>query len=1475
MERQKIVRERKGETKVKNKIILLIILPLLLFSVSEVNAGERYAKMELALIEALEAKGPEESERIAIWLIPSRDPSDIMRQMREPGGKMREGELLDEARVLMTETQAPTIEFLRARGFEPLYSSEYAPLIFAEPSKATIFELARRPDVEMIYLSREYKELINHGAKSERADVVWARGITGGGVQIAVVEYGKIDFTNDHLATGTTRLPGLAPRPHTTAVAGVIVSYKNSPHDRYKGVAHGAPGLLSADAGGWTDAQVVAATDWAINNGARIINKSYGTDTDLGLVAMDRYCDYVVRNYYKTIVVAAGNEAGGSGTGTDNVTSPGLAYNVITVGNYDDQENFIWKDDIMRASSSWRDPRGVITNVLFNGNSTGLTATVLTDNGANFGAVNSLVGKYLNPNTNQQTSFLITANTATTITVSNMEGWYGLTDWAAVGDPYQVQEETSGDREKPEVTAMGTNIHTTVVGGGIGLYGSGTSFAAPAVTSEAALIIERDNSLGGSLYIWPEAIKAIIMASSCHDIEKGTMEKDGAGGIVACEADEIVQNRQFHHQFLTPSDFTGGYWIKNIELMADREARVVICWDSNPVRNAITGTSTGLTATTLTDNTADFGANNSKVGWILNPNITQDNLYFSVVSNTNQTLTVTPGSDMTAVAAVGDNYSLVSYPTDNLDADLDLWIWDPVLGNWVGWSYSQYNNYEIADFVPSRTGTYEVKVYNARFDGTIEPFGLAWTQEPCCSPDWGDAPDEMLHCPTRPERGDFPTLESSNGANVREFEVEWLSQDNTTSPGATWEMDAYVDPFQAEKDQDSVSNVDPPLCVPDQDLEDDGVLPDPIYIAGTRGRVTFWVSSATPDIGRYSNEQFDEKIYVSGWFDWEHDDFTWIGNMMVHWIGGPGMVGVMDVGDCIEGCDMWDRTQHQKRVTAEFDVPPFLPTGPFWIRFRLDYGEDISVELDTATYGEIEDHISYQTTWHWKDPYEDYAPSGMPDFSQLQDNWNNPITLQPTFCGPVAIANCFWWFDSRYNEQLPGVPGDAVDMFPLVRDYLDDLPPYTVFQDDHDMWNVDHGITGWPPDVEAPPATSQPFIPGEQMPGGGLPYWGELVERLAWYLDTDGIRTGDATIVGTNIMSMQEGIDMWLSSEMFEDSSTLADTLCVVTTPMPTFEYVESLVEKCEDVILLLGFWFEEGGAEQQFIRGDVNGDGMAVSIEDLTACLHGPPYLCDDAADVNDDGILDTTDCEYLSNYFIYGEPLPPTPFPNCGLDPTMDGLGCASFPPCPGGGGQWWRVGGHYVTVAGVNSEEFQIAFSDPFIDWAEFGNPGRVGSGHYIEHVYPHASPIVHNDAGNVSHDIYTVMDPSPSPGGLWSLYDYPATIEPYGWMEPFQGQNVPDEFLDQTAPWNEISPIYTEVEYCVHISPWGYRGDCNGDGVVDIGDVVYEINYLFRNGPPPEPMSAGDVNCDGTEDIGDVVFKLNYLFRNGPIPRCCDP
>jgi hypothetical protein len=63
-----------------------------------------------------------------------------------------------------------------------------------------------------------------------------------------------------------------------------------------------------------------------------------------------------------------------------------------------------------------------------------------------------------------------------------------------------------------------------------------------------------------------------------------------------------------------------------------------------------------------------------------------------------------------------------------------------------------------------------------------------------------------------------------------------------------------------------------------------------------------------------------------------------------------------------------------------------------------------------------------------------------------------------------------------------------------------------------------------------------------------------------------------------------------------------------------------------------------------------------------------------------------------------------------------------------------------------------------------------------------------------------------------------------------------------------------------------------GDATGDGIIDVGDIVGLINYLFKNGPAPEPFISGDNNCDGNIDISDVVYLINYLFKDGPVPDC---
>jgi len=72
--------------------------------------------------------------------------------------------------------------------------------------------------------------------------------------------------------------------------------------------------------------------------------------------------------------------------------------------------------------------------------------------------------------------------------------------------------------------------------------------------------------------------------------------------------------------------------------------------------------------------------------------------------------------------------------------------------------------------------------------------------------------------------------------------------------------------------------------------------------------------------------------------------------------------------------------------------------------------------------------------------------------------------------------------------------------------------------------------------------------------------------------------------------------------------------------------------------------------------------------------------------------------------------------------------------------------------------------------------------------------------------------------------------------------------------------------------VYIPPSFLLGDANGDGTIEIGDVIYVINYLYKGGSAPDPLMRADVNCDLIVDLGDVIYLLNYLFKNGPEPDC---
>jgi hypothetical protein len=132
------------------------------------------------------------------------------------------------------------------------------------------------------------------------------------------------------------------------------------------------------------------------------------------------------------------------------------------------------------------------------------------------------------------------------------------------------------------------------------------------------------------------------------------------------------------------------------------------------------------------------------------------------------------------------------------------------------------------------------------------------------------------------------------------------------------------------------------------------------------------------------------------------------------------------------------------------------------------------------------------------------------------------------------------------------------------------------------------------------------------------------------------------------------------------------------------------------------------------------------------------------------------------------------------------------------------------------------------------------------------------------------------------GSGTSYDY-ATIKYYpngetAWVRRYNGpgngleeayaiavDGFHNVYVTGWSQGSETAYDYATIKYIQFLC-----GDVNQDGVVDIADVVYLINYLFISGPAPDPIQAGDVNGDGVIDVADAVYLINYLFLSGPPP-----
>jgi serine protease AprX len=83
-------------------------------------------------------------------------------------------------------------------------------------------------------------------------------------------------------------------------------------------------------------------------------------------------------------------------------------------------------------------------------------------------------------------------------------------------------------------------------------------------------------------------------------------------------------------------------------------------------------------------------------------------------------------------------------------------------------------------------------------------------------------------------------------------------------------------------------------------------------------------------------------------------------------------------------------------------------------------------------------------------------------------------------------------------------------------------------------------------------------------------------------------------------------------------------------------------------------------------------------------------------------------------------------------------------------------------------------------------------------------------------------------------------------------------------DNDHGWG-IPDILAAIQYGFYLT-----GDVTGDELINVSDVIFLVNYLYKEGPAPSPALLGDVNCDDEVDVGDVIYLVNYLYQGGTQP-----
>jgi hypothetical protein len=77
-------------------------------------------------------------------------------------------------------------------------------------------------------------------------------------------------------------------------------------------------------------------------------------------------------------------------------------------------------------------------------------------------------------------------------------------------------------------------------------------------------------------------------------------------------------------------------------------------------------------------------------------------------------------------------------------------------------------------------------------------------------------------------------------------------------------------------------------------------------------------------------------------------------------------------------------------------------------------------------------------------------------------------------------------------------------------------------------------------------------------------------------------------------------------------------------------------------------------------------------------------------------------------------------------------------------------------------------------------------------------------------------------------------------------------------------------YRTIPVLASVGPALPCGDADGDGGVNMLDILHLISYLYKGGAPP--AGPADINSDEAVNMLDILHMIAYLYKGGPDPTC---